>query len=102
LEAFAEAYEAKDQVQLRHVWPTLSDKQFKRNVDALGGAESIHITIQQNRIAITGATAIATCLMTIEVKSHGQVPQRIEQTAVFNLSKLRDGDWVVDSFAKVK
>jgi serine/threonine protein kinase len=103
LDAYAQAYETKDPDQLRHVWTSLSDKQAKNNVDAFKGAESIRITIQKNSINVTGATAVANCLQSTEIKSQGQV-QRFTQNAIFNLRRLPSGDWVIEraSFDKAK
>jgi serine/threonine protein kinase len=103
LDAYAQAYETKDPDQLRHVWTSLSDKQAKNNVDAFKGAESIRITIQKNSINVTGATAVANCLQSTEIKSQGQV-QRFTQNATFSLRKLPSGDWVIEraSFDKAK
>jgi eukaryotic-like serine/threonine-protein kinase len=97
LDSYAQAFETKDVVQLRHVWPTLTDKQFKDNVDALRGADSIHITIQKNSISVTDLTAVANCVQTWEVKSQGAT-QRFSRAATFMLRRLRsgDGDWVIE------
>jgi serine/threonine-protein kinase len=105
LDSYAQAFERKDQMQLRHVWPTLTDKQFKDNVDAFKGAESIHVTIQKNSITVNGITAVANCTQTTEVKTQGRV-QRLSSTAIFSLRKLgmESGDWVVErvSFEKIR
>jgi hypothetical protein len=105
LDSYAQAFERKDQIQLRHVWPTLTDKQFKDNVDALKGAESIHVTIQKSSITVSGVTAVANCTQTTEVKTQGRV-QRFSSTAIFSLRKLgmENGDWVIErvSFEKIR
>ncbi len=97
LDAYVQAFESKDQVQLRHIWPTLTDKQFRENQEAIKQAESIQITLKRNSPIISGDAAIVACLQTVEIKSQGQV-QRLTQMVTFYMRKLggAGGDWIID------
>jgi len=95
LQLYRQAYESKDLLQLRHIWPTLTDKQFKNLQGPLKDAETIHLILRQNGPAqISGATAQISCTQETEIRAQGQ-SQVLKNTATFFLRRLPDS-WVID------
>jgi len=95
LQLYRQAYESKDLLQLRHIWPTLTDKQFKNLQGPLKDAETIHLILRENGPAqISGATAQVSCAQETEIKAQGQ-SQVLKNTATFFLRRLPDS-WVID------
>jgi tRNA A-37 threonylcarbamoyl transferase component Bud32 len=95
LDSYVIAFQAKDRRQLRHIWPSMSDKNFKDMQNNFKDAESIRLTLHKNGPAqVNGSAGTVTCVQDTEIKVGGQV-QSSSYTATFYLTKLPDG-WVFD------
>ncbi len=95
LDAYVGAMQDKDQVQLRHLFPTITDKEYGKLTAAFRDADSIQISLDNcKHDPIDGAEAHVTCHQTFRVKSRGS-PQTLTNTAAFALRKLKTGDWII-------
>ena len=95
LDSYVIAFQQKDRRQLRHLWPSMSDKTFKEMQNNFKDAESIHLTLHKNGPAqVSGTAGTVACVQDTEIKVGGQV-QSSSYTATFYLTKLPDG-WVID------
>jgi hypothetical protein len=99
LDAYVVAFQAKDRVTLRHIWPTMTDKNFKDMQASFKDAESIRINLRKNGPAqLTGTSGIVSCIQDVEIKAGGQT-QSFSNNATFYLKRLGDGsngDWVIE------
>jgi PEGA domain len=99
LDSYVVAFQAKDRVQLRHIWPTMSDKTFKDMQSNFKDAESIRLTLRKNGPAqLNGDTGTVACVQDTEIKVGGQV-QSLSNSATFYVRKLGDSssaDWIID------
>lgn len=99
LDAYVVAFQGKDPVQLRRIWPTMTDKKFKDMQGSFKDAESFHINVRKTGPAqVTGKTAVATCIQDAQIKPAGGQTQSFSQPATFYLKKLgdRSSDWTID------
>lgn len=101
LDAYQEAYQDKDKMRLRRVWPGLKDKDFDKINASFKDAESIQVSlmVKQGPI-IDGTSARVICEELIRVKIQGRT-QPISTTAVFTLKKDH-GDWYIEKVATSK
>ena len=99
LDAYVVAFQAKDRVALRHIWPTMTDKNFKDMQGTFKDAESIRISLHENGPAqLTGNSGIVSCIQNTEIRA-GRVTQSFSNGATFYLRRLGDGgngDWVIE------
>ncbi len=98
LDSYVVAFQNKDRLTLRHIWPTMSDKNFKEMQGNFKDAQSIRISLRKNGPAqVNGNTGVVTCMQDSEIKAGGQT-QSFSQSATFHLKKLGDSDhdWVID------
>jgi serine/threonine-protein kinase len=97
LNAYVAAMQDKDQVQVRHLWPTITDKLYGKMTAALRDADSIRMSLDncKQELIMDGAAANVTCRQTLNVKARGSV-QTLTNTATFALRKLKTGDWIID------
>jgi hypothetical protein len=96
LNAYVGAMQDKDQVALRHLWPTITDKEYGKLTAAFRDADSIQISLdncKQDPI-LDGSEAHVTCHQTFKIRSRGS-PQTLTNTAAFTLRKLKTGDWII-------
>ena len=103
LDAYREAYQDKDKMRLRRVWPGLTDKDFDRINTSFRDAESIQVAlkVKQGPI-IDGTSAHVTCDQLIKVKVQGST-QSLPTTQVFTLKKdTKGGDWYIEKVATSK
>jgi len=99
LDSYIVAYQNKDRLTLRHIWPTMSDKNFKEMQGVFKDAESIRITLRKTAPPqVSGNTAVAACIQDVVIKSGGQTQPQFSQPATFHLKKLGDSDrdWVIE------
>jgi hypothetical protein len=68
-----EAFEAKDELLLRTVWPSLTDKQFRELAGNLQAAQSIQVTLNCTPAQIGGSMAVETCQQVPNIKAEGAV-----------------------------
>ena len=95
LRQYRQAFEAKDLLQLRRIWPTLTDKQFKNLQGPLKDADAIRMTLKPNGPPqIDGARAQIACIQETEIKAQGQT-HKLLYAATFFLRRLPDS-WVID------
>ncbi len=95
LDSYVVAFQAKDRLQLRHIWPTMSDKTFKDMQNNFKDAESIRLSLHKNGPAqVSGSAGTVACVQDTEIRVGGQV-QSLSYSATFYLTKLPDG-WVID------
>lgn len=93
LEAYQGAFESKDLIRLRHIWPTLTDKQFKEM--GVKDAQRIRLTLQQSGPAqISGDHAVVSCSQTAQITSDGTV-QSVANSATFSMKRLGN-DWIIE------
>jgi hypothetical protein len=95
LSQYRDAYNSRDRVQLRHVWPTMTDKQFRDIQNAFKDANSISLTLRPSGVpTINGNAAILACMQNTEINVQGQT-QTLTDTATFYLKRLGN-DWIID------
>lgn len=98
LDSYVVAFQNKDRFTLRHIWPGMTDKNFKEMQGSFKDADSIHLTLRRDSPAqVTGNTGVVTCTQNADIKAGGQT-QSFSQAATFHLKKLgdTDGEWVID------
>jgi ketosteroid isomerase-like protein len=99
LDAYVVAFQSKDPVQLRRIWPKMSDKIFKEMQGNFKDAESFRINLRKTAPAqVTGKTAFAICIQDAQIKPKGSPAQSFSQPATFYFKKLGDKttDWTID------
>jgi len=99
LDAYVVAFQSKDSVQLRRIWPKMSDKIFKEMQGNFKDAESFRINLRKTAPAqVTGKTAFAICIQDAQIKPKGSPAQSFSQPATFYFKKLgdKDTDWTID------
>jgi ketosteroid isomerase-like protein len=99
LDAYVVAFQSKDPVQLRRIWPKMSDKIFKEMQGNFKDAESFRINLRKTAPAqVTGKTAFAICIQDAQIKPKGSPAQSFSQPATFYFKKLgdKDTDWTID------
>jgi uncharacterized caspase-like protein len=97
LNTYAHAFESKDIVQLRHVWPTITDKEFKNMRDTMKAADSIAITIEPSSDpTVNGSVAHVSCVQTARFTMNGDV-QQVRNGVDIQLQKMDDGQWVIEN-----
>jgi serine/threonine-protein kinase len=99
LDAYVVAFQSKDSVQLRRIWPKMSDKIFKEMQGNFKDAESFRIDLRKTAPAqVTGKTAFAICIQDAQIKPKGSPAQSFSQPATFYFKKLgdKDTDWTID------
>jgi hypothetical protein len=95
LSQYRDAYNSRDRVQLRHVWPTMTDRQFRDIQNAFKDANSISLTLRpRGTPTVNGNAAILACLQDTEIKVQGQT-QTLTDSATFYLKRL-GSDWIID------
>jgi hypothetical protein len=98
LDSYVVAFQNKDRFTLRHIWPGMTDKNFKEMQGSFKDADSIHLTLRRDSPAqVSGNTGVVTCTQNADIKAGGQT-QSFSQAATFHLKKLgdTDGEWVID------
>lgn len=98
LDAYVSAYQDKDKLGLRHVWPGLTDKKFDQIMEVFRDAEKIEMTRKDKSPPVidgTGTAAQVTCDMTTIVTRQGS-KQPIRKPVTFMLRKHNaTGDWYI-------
>lgn len=95
LEQYRQAYDSRDRVQLRHIWPTMSDKQFKDLQGAFKDADSLTLSLRQSGPAnVQGNTATVSCLQDTQIKAQGKI-QMLTNNATFYFKRLGK-DWIIE------
>jgi hypothetical protein len=99
LNQYVEAMQDKDRESVRHVWPSMTDKDYRRLTLAFSNADSIQISLGGcKQDSIDGSVAHVSCQQTSKVKARGTIFP-LSNTAVFTLRKLKNGDWIIDKAA---
>lgn len=97
LNLYAHAFQDKDIVGLRHVWPTITDKEFKNMRNTMNAADSIAITIEPSSApAVNGNAAHVACVQTARFTMNGNV-QVVRNDVDVRMQKLNDGQWIIES-----
>ncbi len=99
LDAYVVAFQSKDPVRLRRIWPKMSDKTFKDMQGNFKDAESFGIVLRKSGPAqVTGKTAFAICIQDAQIKPKGGPTQSFSQPTTFYFKKLgdKDSDWTID------
>lgn len=97
LRTYREAFEAKDELLLRTVWPSLTDKQFRELAGNLQAAQSIQVTLNCAPLQIGGSMAVETCQQVMNIKAEGAV-HSLNNSVTFHLRKLgAQGEWVISA-----
>jgi hypothetical protein len=98
LDDYVHAYETKDREELRHIWPSMTDKQFKDYQGAFKSADSIQLSLSCGDANITGSAATISCLQDARFRVQGTMQPTQTNTAVFSLRKLSSSDaaWIID------
>ena len=102
LSIYQRAYQDKNKVNLRRVWPALTDKEYDNLTKSFRDAESIQIVVKiKQGPVIEGDSAHVTCDQLIKVKVQGAT-QSIPSTAVFTLKKDEATGWYIEKVATSK
>jgi tetratricopeptide (TPR) repeat protein/predicted Ser/Thr protein kinase len=99
LESYRLAFQNRDQVMLRRVWPTITDKKFKELGLDFKSLEAVQMTLSCPSANLVGDGATVSCAQdaTFKVQGQMQLPQR--NTATFRLVKKSgygDAEWIID------
>lgn len=98
LDSYVVAFQNKDRLTLRHIYPGMTDKNFKDMQGAFKDAQSIHLTLRKTSPPqITGNAGTVICIQDAAIKTGGQT-QSFSQNVTFYLKKLgdTDRDWVIE------
>ena len=96
LDEYVAAYQDKNRLRLRRIWPGMTDKTFGRLTDALKAADSIHVSLDNCQAPVADGTFThVACHQTINVKSQGRTIS-LTSNPIFVLEKL-NGDWIIDN-----
>jgi serine/threonine protein kinase len=99
LDLYVAAFQSKDRDLLRHIWPTVSDKDFKNTQGAFKDADSIHLRLRKTGpVQVTGDTGVVTCVHDAEIGVGGRV-QPLSYEATFHLRRLQtggNGEWIIE------
>jgi hypothetical protein len=96
LGAYEAAYDGRDVAALRRIVPTLSAEQLDAVGRTFSGAASYDLTLQVLAMNVTGATAIARCLVTHAfVPRVGSPPRSGPVETRFHLRQA-GSDWVIE------
>jgi len=101
LDSYVQAFETRDPVRLRLVWPTMQDKQYRDYLGNFKDIQSILMTLQNCSPAdIHEGSAAVVCSQSVELKIKGQTESaRLLNDATFHvrqLEKLGDRVWIID------
>ena len=95
LQVYREGFQAKNAVEVRSVWPSLTDKKFKEMTGILRDVQSIQVNLDCPSANITGNEAVQSCLQNMTVILEGK-PQKASNAVTFHWKKFGvDGEWVI-------
>jgi eukaryotic-like serine/threonine-protein kinase len=100
LQIYKEAFQAKDPVELRTVWPTLTDKKFKEMTGELQHVQSIDVSLECPSPEVAANEAVQSCQQNMTITSEGRT-QKLKNALTFRWRKFgADGDWVIVEVAR--
>jgi serine/threonine-protein kinase len=102
IDSYQAAYQGKDKMRLRRVWPALTDREYDNITKSFRDAESIEIAMKVKQgPAIDGSSARVTYDQVIKVKVQGST-QSIPSVATFALKKDTGGEWYIEKVTTSK
>jgi eukaryotic-like serine/threonine-protein kinase len=99
LNAYAQAYARRDRIDLRTVWPTMTDKQFNDYQGNFKSVDSIRLTLEPCASPeINGDSASIACTQNALITGRGAPQQTLVNAATFYLRKSENAaaGWIID------
>jgi hypothetical protein len=97
LGSYKQAYENRNIDQLRRIWPTMSKQQEKDIQNTFHLASSIHMNLQVKPFSITGDSAKAECVQSMQIVAGGN-KQTVSNSATFSFQR-QGGVWVIQNIS---
>jgi eukaryotic-like serine/threonine-protein kinase len=99
LNSYARAYASRDRIELRTLWPTMTDKQFNEYQGNFKSVDSIRLTLDPCGLPeISGNSASIACTQNALITVRGAGQQALTNAATFYLRKSENAaaGWIID------
>jgi eukaryotic-like serine/threonine-protein kinase len=94
-ENYKRGFETKNIKLLRHIWPSITDKNVKAYEDIFKQTDTVRWDLRQCEVpSVTGDTATFRCQLDMEMRIRGDNPQHHTDDITFHLEK-QGNDWTI-------